>query len=190
MQFEEGGERIARRCLHANALKARSLLSGSMQFEEGGERINDLKLILSRSAETTSLFDDDGISVRFMNSTLQGNNIRWEHASAASWVRQCCTQSPAGQMQHARACNLQHRHTSMACLVLSFLGRLRMAGQGPAFRRCWGSLQLLDGWLLTQQLPCRDSNQVQQLVGQVQFSGMTPMGTQLDQKVTLRLWGM
>ena len=50
--------------------------AGSMQFEEGGERINDLKLILSRSAETTSMFDDDGISVRFMNSTLQGNNIR------------------------------------------------------------------------------------------------------------------
>ena len=51
--------------------------AGSMQFEEGGERINDLKLILSRSAETTSMFDDDGISVRFMNSTLQGNNIRY-----------------------------------------------------------------------------------------------------------------
>ena len=26
--------------------------------------------------------------------------------------------------------------------------------------------------------------QVQQLVGQVQFSGMTPMGTQLDQKAS------
>ena len=35
---------------------------------------------------------------------------------------------------------------------------------------------------LTCLLLCRDGMQVQQLVGQVQFSGMTPMGTQLDQK--------
>jgi hypothetical protein len=41
--------------------------SGSMEFEEGGERKNDLKLILSRVASTASIFDDDGISVRFMN---------------------------------------------------------------------------------------------------------------------------
>lgn len=49
-----------------------------MQFEENGERIDDLKLILSRVAFATSLFDDDGIQVRFMNSTDQGNNIRNE----------------------------------------------------------------------------------------------------------------
>ncbi|KAK8189253.1 uncharacterized protein BKA78DRAFT_319049 [Phyllosticta capitalensis] len=42
--------------------------SGSMQFEEGGERIKDLKLILERVAYAATLFDDDGISVRFMNS--------------------------------------------------------------------------------------------------------------------------
>ncbi|KAI9716240.1 MAG: hypothetical protein M1812_005465 [Candelaria pacifica] len=42
--------------------------SGSMQFEENGERIQDLKLILSRVAYAASLFDDDGIQVRFMNS--------------------------------------------------------------------------------------------------------------------------
>ena len=41
--------------------------SGSMQFEEDGERIKDLKLILSRVAYAASLFDDDGIQVRFMN---------------------------------------------------------------------------------------------------------------------------
>ena len=49
-----------------------------MQFEENGERIDDLKLILSRVAFATSLFDEDGIQVRFMNSTAQGNNIRSE----------------------------------------------------------------------------------------------------------------
>merc|ERR1711939_864301 len=52
--------------------------SGSMQFEENGERIDDLKLILSRVAYATSLFDEDGIQVRFMNFPDQGNNIRSE----------------------------------------------------------------------------------------------------------------
>jgi hypothetical protein len=52
--------------------------SGSMAFEENGERIDDLKLILNRVAFATSLFDDDGIQVRFMNSPDQGNNIRNE----------------------------------------------------------------------------------------------------------------
>ena len=49
-----------------------------MQFEENGERIADLKLILSKVAFAASLFDADGIEVRFMNSDLQGNNIRNE----------------------------------------------------------------------------------------------------------------
>lgn len=41
--------------------------SGSMVFEERGERIDDLKLILSKVSEVATLFDDDGILVRFMN---------------------------------------------------------------------------------------------------------------------------
>ena len=52
--------------------------SGSMAFEENGERIDDLKVILSRVAFATSLFDDDGVQVRFMNSPLKGDNIRSE----------------------------------------------------------------------------------------------------------------
>ncbi|KAK9476016.1 hypothetical protein V1514DRAFT_338236 [Lipomyces japonicus] len=50
--------------------------SGSMAFEENGERIDDLKLILSRVAYAASLFDTDGIEVRFMNNQLQGNSIK------------------------------------------------------------------------------------------------------------------
>jgi hypothetical protein len=49
-----------------------------MQFEENGERIQDMKLIVSKAAFAASLFDTDGIEVRFMNSTVQGNNIRTE----------------------------------------------------------------------------------------------------------------
>jgi Mg-chelatase subunit ChlD len=43
--------------------------SGSMRFEENGERIKDLQLILQRVTYAATLFDNDGISVRFMNST-------------------------------------------------------------------------------------------------------------------------
>lgn len=42
--------------------------SGSMQFQEDGERIKDLRLILQRVTSAATLFDDDGISVRFMNN--------------------------------------------------------------------------------------------------------------------------
>ncbi|GAA6059115.1 hypothetical protein JCM10212_003862 [Sporobolomyces blumeae] len=52
--------------------------SGSMQFEEQGSRIDDLKLIVSRVAFAASLFDDDGIEVRFMNSRIEGNGLRTE----------------------------------------------------------------------------------------------------------------
>ncbi|KAL8736041.1 MAG: hypothetical protein Q9166_000603 [cf. Caloplaca sp. 2 TL-2023] len=44
--------------------------SGSMLFEERGERIKDLKLIINRAVSTAMLFDDDGISIRFMNDWL------------------------------------------------------------------------------------------------------------------------
>jgi hypothetical protein len=47
-----------------------------MQFEENGERIDDMKLIVQKAAFAASLFDADGIEVRFMNSSEQGNNIR------------------------------------------------------------------------------------------------------------------
>ncbi|ODH40669.1 hypothetical protein ACO22_01563 [Paracoccidioides brasiliensis] len=52
--------------------------SGSMQFEENGDRIKDLKLILNRVTYAATLFDDDGIQIRFMNSDVQGDNIRGE----------------------------------------------------------------------------------------------------------------
>ncbi|KAF2148235.1 hypothetical protein K461DRAFT_232990, partial [Myriangium duriaei CBS 260.36] len=53
--------------------------SGSMQFEEKGERIKDLKLILERVAFAATLFDDDGIELRFMNQdppASQTSNVR------------------------------------------------------------------------------------------------------------------
>lgn len=53
--------------------------SGSMAFEERGERIQDLKVILERVAFASTLFDPDGISIRFMNTNLPegaGDHIR------------------------------------------------------------------------------------------------------------------
>ncbi|WVQ80960.1 hypothetical protein IAT38_003067 [Cryptococcus sp. DSM 104549] len=55
--------------------------SGSMAFEGGGERIEDLKLILSRVAYATSLFDHDGIQVRMLNSRVEGNGITNEQGA-------------------------------------------------------------------------------------------------------------
>lgn len=55
--------------------------SGSMQFEENGERIDDLKLILNRVVQAATLFDDDGISIRFMNTVMppgMGDHVRSE----------------------------------------------------------------------------------------------------------------
>ncbi|BFZ63356.1 hypothetical protein YB2330_004478 [Saitoella coloradoensis] len=49
--------------------------SGSMVFEEKGERLDDLKMILSHVAFAASLFDDDGIQVRFFNSDIKGDHI-------------------------------------------------------------------------------------------------------------------
>ncbi|KAJ9110517.1 hypothetical protein QFC20_002845 [Naganishia adeliensis] len=49
--------------------------------DSGGERIDDLKLIMSRVAYATSLFDQDGIQVRFMNSRVEGNGINSEQAA-------------------------------------------------------------------------------------------------------------
>ena len=46
--------------------------SGSMQFEEEGSRIKDLRLILERVSFAATLFDVDGISIRFMNTDLSG----------------------------------------------------------------------------------------------------------------------
>ena len=39
--------------------------SGSMAFEEGGERIDDMKAVLGRTADAATLFDTDGIVVRY-----------------------------------------------------------------------------------------------------------------------------
>ena len=52
--------------------------SGSMQMEENGSRIDDLKLILGRVSYAASLFDDDGVQVRFLNSAVEGNGIKNE----------------------------------------------------------------------------------------------------------------
>ncbi|KAL8715295.1 MAG: hypothetical protein Q9225_006439 [Loekoesia sp. 1 TL-2023] len=41
--------------------------SGSMVFEENGQRVEELKNIIRSTVYAATLFDDDGISIRFMN---------------------------------------------------------------------------------------------------------------------------
>lgn len=50
--------------------------SGSIEFEERGVRKEQLKQVLGIIATAASTFDQDGISVRFMNSTEVGDGIR------------------------------------------------------------------------------------------------------------------
>ncbi|PYH96817.1 hypothetical protein BO71DRAFT_396764 [Aspergillus ellipticus CBS 707.79] len=50
--------------------------SGSIEFEERGVRKEQLKQIIEIVASAASTFDDDGISVRFMNNAEQGDGIR------------------------------------------------------------------------------------------------------------------
>ncbi|KAJ5792356.1 uncharacterized protein N7503_008334 [Penicillium pulvis] len=50
--------------------------SGSIEFEEKGLRKDQLRQILGIVATAAATFDEDGISVRFMNSSEQGDGIR------------------------------------------------------------------------------------------------------------------
>ncbi|KAJ6049871.1 hypothetical protein N7444_006587 [Penicillium canescens] len=50
--------------------------SGSIEFEEKGLRKDQLRQILGIVATAASTFDQDGISIRFMNSAEQGDGIR------------------------------------------------------------------------------------------------------------------
>ena len=50
--------------------------SGSIEFEEKGLRKDQLRQILGIVATAASTFDQDGISVRFMNSSEKGDGIR------------------------------------------------------------------------------------------------------------------
>ena len=58
-----------------NYLAASADDSGSMAFEEGGERIDDMKAVLGRTADAATLFDTDGIVVRYD----QGNAYNQSH---------------------------------------------------------------------------------------------------------------
>lgn len=52
--------------------------SGSMRSEEKGRRINQLYNIISQVSEIMTMFDSDGIVVRFMNSKIDGCGIKTE----------------------------------------------------------------------------------------------------------------
>ncbi|KAM0788322.1 hypothetical protein ACM66B_001465 [Microbotryomycetes sp. NB124-2] len=49
--------------------------SGSMKFEEQGSRMDDLRLLVQRATAAATLFDTDGISIRFINSDRTADHI-------------------------------------------------------------------------------------------------------------------
>jgi hypothetical protein len=55
--------------------------SAAMRWEQGGERMNDVKETLAKVAYAATLFDDDGIEVRFLNAPIDGNRINSDDAA-------------------------------------------------------------------------------------------------------------
>ncbi len=62
--------------------------SGSMKFEENGNRIDDLKFILSKVAGIATLFDEEGLVVRFINDNPNGGDGIRNGAEVESLVAQ------------------------------------------------------------------------------------------------------
>lgn len=58
----------------------------SSMHAENGERINDVSAIVAKVAGACSLFDDDGIEIRFLNSNEQGNHLESEQM-AQDYIR-------------------------------------------------------------------------------------------------------
>ena len=109
--------------------------SGSMAFEEGGERIQDLKLMVGRVADVATLFDDDGILVRFMNGTTEGNGIR-DSGSASQMISQaspfCSPEASSDQTMPAcllAACLLTACLLAAAACCLLAWGRFDQSGK-------------------------------------------------------------
>ena len=105
MAFEENGERIndlkAASCaflmLHCYApdvaaqLHALCLMQANLTAWFSCWCIPSLQLILGRVADVATVFDDNGINIRFMNSTVEGNSVRDSMSAAAiaqqvSWI--------------------------------------------------------------------------------------------------------
>ncbi|KAJ3117781.1 hypothetical protein HDU96_005562 [Phlyctochytrium bullatum] len=99
--------------------------SGSMQQEEGGSRIDDLRSIIERVAEFACALDEDGISVRFMNSPLSGDHLR-THADIHTLLSRVpfTGLTPLGTQLHRRVIDplvlhpAHHRHLRKPVLVL------------------------------------------------------------------------
>ncbi|KAL1969263.1 hypothetical protein VTN77DRAFT_9455 [Rasamsonia byssochlamydoides] len=61
--------------------------SGSIEFEERGSRLTQLKQILALISSAASKFDQDGVTIRFMNSNERGDNIRSKEDAEALVAR-------------------------------------------------------------------------------------------------------
>lgn len=65
--------------------------SGSMNFDEqwnpSTEKTDDLKLILSRIVDIASMFDDDGMNMRFFNSDMYFDNVSSEQQANSALLQ-------------------------------------------------------------------------------------------------------
>ena len=117
--------------------------------------------------QVATLFDDDGILIRFMNNSTQV----------------CCSVQSVLLIESCAPATALRTHTpSSACRVRS--GLLAGWSECRAFKvgaQC-GSLRVL--FLALQGNGIRDSSSANQLLQQVNFNGLTPLGTNLNSKVS------
>ena len=104
-------------------------------FEENGSRIDDMKLIVGKVAMAASLFDQDGIQVRFMNSRVDGNNINSEAAASALMQQvKFSGLTPLGTALQQKI--MEVRLSSCDILKLGWLSRIAIATRSrPCSRR-------------------------------------------------------
>jgi hypothetical protein len=88
-------------------------------------KLLSLQLILGRVADVATAFDDNGINIRFMNSTVEGNCVRdsTSAAAVAQQVGQPKVPSPASVLQSLLLSRLPSSHScSVATILHSSLG--------------------------------------------------------------------
>ena len=151
--------------------------AGSMAFEEGGSRIDDLKAILARVAEVGTLFDSDGILVS--STTADCPVLYLAFTALACCPRHC----QAGQRpSEPRHCS----RVALPCHVGASAGPASAHEQAQSWVAAPAEQSMLQVRFMNSNV-CGDGitnpGAANNLISQVQFNGMTPLGTSLDNKV-------
>ena len=148
------------------------------------------------------MFDDDGIVIRFMNSNVQVGHlhsscsIKWAAPSSLPWLRlrgmpahavfllQLMATAHAAPYLSPPPVRFHMPARAAACIVRRAFSQACMA---PGIMKWWLRLtwwKADHGFLALQGNGIRDSAAAAQLLQQVNFNGLTPLGTNLISKAS------